>query len=228
MSILEAPCVSASSAITTISTYCFEHLGLKSPGNLRFNNSNVIPLTTAPTVYYVRRDRKNRHRSVNVFDSLGNKIYVFERGSPLNPVWALRKLPSRQEVATVKAGFFSTTTDFHNQANLQHRDVKSGWSLSSGTHKSFYLNDGYEYQWNNGTKFLEKISSKDAGDEEVRERIAKARLMRQFKFDFELIFDSEKINPEVVLSTSFISMLTQWGVGENTETRGPTYVPPDN
>lgn len=49
--------------------------------------------------------------------------------------------------------------------------------------------------------------------------------MRRFRFDYELLYDPEMIDPEVVLATGFVSMVTEWGLGYVPETRGPTAIP---
>jgi hypothetical protein len=72
---------------------------------------------------------------------------------------------------------------------------------------------------------LERIINPGGDDEEKRERVAKARLMRQFKFDYELLVDENKIDREVALATGFISMITHWGLGHKTYTNGPTMIP---
>lgn len=223
MPIFEAPAVYSQAAYLTVQTYFYEHFGWKAYLDYHTTDANIVPLTKTPSAYYVRRDRKNRHRAVNVFDRFGNKVYTIERESPLNPMWSLRKYPSRREVATVRCGFFSTSVDWHNKLTVQHREVKDESGIH-GNFKSFYLDDGAKYQWTRGSKFLEKVTNPEGGDEENRERIAKVRLMRQFKFDFELLVDESKIDLEYVLATAFISMMVQWGYGDITETRGPTYV----
>ncbi|GMM32713.1 hypothetical protein DASC09_000380 [Saccharomycopsis crataegensis] len=223
MPIFEAPAVYTQEVFLTIISYFFEHLGLKPYIDHHSTDANIIPLTQTPKGYFVRRDRKNRHRVVNVFTREGKKVYSIERASPLNPVWCLREFPSRTEVATIRCGFFSTSVDWHNKQGVQHREVRAESSVG-GNFRSFYLNDGSKYQWTKGSKFLEKVSNPGGGDEELRERIAKVRLMRQFKFDFELLVDEDAVDLEYALATAFISMMVQWGYGDITETRGPSFI----
>ncbi|CDK26895.1 unnamed protein product [Kuraishia capsulata CBS 1993] len=221
MPVFEAPAVYVQSAVTTLSTYMIQHLYMKQLIDSDRTAANVLPLLNPTAVYYVRRERANKQNVVNVFDSKGNKVYTFERTTPLNPVWRMLEFPSRREAATVRAGFFLTSADFHNVPGVQHRVISDENGLS-GKFKTFYLDDGHKYGWTRGSKFLEKFVNPGGDDEEVRERIAKVRLMRQWKFDFELIVDETKINKEVALATGFVSMMTQWGVGDITETTGPT------
>ena len=94
-----------------------------------------------------------------------------------------------------------------------------------GIHRKFHLNDGASYEWSRSSKYLERIINPGGDDEEKHERVAKARLMRQFKFDYELLVDENKIDREVALATGFISMITHWGLGHKTYTRGPTMIP---
>lgn len=224
MPIFEAPAVYSQSAFLTVQTYFMEHLGLKPYIDPHTTDASVLPLTKTPEAFYVRRDRKNRHRAVNVFRRDGTKVYTIERESPLNPVWALREFPSRREIATIRCGFFSTSVDWHNKLDVQRREVRDESGVQ-GSFKSFYLADGAKYQWSRGSKYLERVTNPEGGDEETRQRIARVRLMRQFKFDFELLVDTACIDVEYALATAFISMMVQWGYGDITETRGPTFVP---
>lgn len=223
MPIFEAPAVYSQEAYLTVLTYFAEHLGYKHYLDYRTTDASIEPLVQCPNAYYLRRDRKNRHRAVNIFDNNGNKIYTIERESPLNPTWSLREFPSRIEVATIRCGFFSTSVDWHNKLGVQHREVKDESGVD-GSFKTFYLNDAMKYQWSRGSKHLEKVVNPGGGDEEARKRIAKVRLMRKFKFDFELLIDETEIDKEYAIATAFISMMVQWGFGDITETRGPTFV----
>lgn len=225
MSFIEAPAVYTQEIYLTFATYVAENLGLKHLLDFHTNDANVLPLTETPSAFFVRRDRKNRHRAVNVFNRDGEKVFVFERESPLNPVWSLRELPSRKEIATIKCGYFNTSVDWHTKAKVQHREIiNENTSIFGGNFKTFFLDDGAKYQWTRGTKFLEKVINPNGGEEELRERIARVRLMRQFKFDFEILVDETKIDLEYALATGFISMMVQWGVGDSTETRGPSFI----
>lgn len=220
MPVFEAPAVYIQSAITTVSTYFIQHLYLKEYIDPHNTDANFIPLT--PTkAFYIRRDNKRRQVVVNVFDHQGNKVYTIERESPLNPVWAMYNFPQRKEIATIRAGFFLKSFDFHNKPSRTHRKItdESGYS---GRLRVFYLADGYKYGWTRGSKYLEKFTNPNGEDEEIRERVAKVRLLRQWKFDFEMLIDENKVDPEIALASGFNSMMTQWGVGDITETVGPT------
>ena len=59
---------------------------------------------------------------------------------------------------------------------------------------------------------MEKVINPNGGLEEKRFRVAKVKLMRQFKLDFEVLVDNKNIDPEIALATAFISMFTQWGL----------------
>lgn len=199
--------------------YMYEYL------DFHTSSATVIPLNSPNLLFFIRREKNDKERVVNVFSADGTKVYTFERRTPLNPVWNMLTYPSRREVATIRAGFFSRAVEFHNKIGLEHRVVTNELSLRTGRIRSFYLTDGSKYGWTRGTKYLERISNPGGGDQESHERVAKVKLMRQFKFDFEMILDNTKIDPEVALATGFISMLTQWGLGDITETTGPTFVP---
>ncbi|ODQ80225.1 hypothetical protein BABINDRAFT_35852 [Babjeviella inositovora NRRL Y-12698] len=223
MPFVESPGVYAWSAGITLNTYIMQHLWLENLMDIHLYQANVLPLTETPNAYFVRRDRFDRQRKVNVFAGDGTKVYTIERKSALNPVWMMYTFPQRREVATIRAGLFMRAVDWHNKAGLEHRAITNDSGLA-GRYRSFYLSDGAKYSWTRGTKCLEKVINPNGGTEEMRSRIAKVKLLRQFKMDFEVLVDEAQIDREVVLATAFISMLTQWGYGDITETTGPTFV----
>lgn len=211
-------------ALTT-STYILETLGLESIMSSGLASPNVTSMTTHPTQYFVRQGRKDKQKRIRIFNGHGKELYVIERLSALNPVWSLLTVPQRKEIATINTSLGKMSVDFHNKNGITHRSISNEVGLSGG-YRSFYAGDGVKYSWSTGTKFLEKVINPNGGVEEIRERVAKVKLMRQFKVDFEVLIDSSKIDDEIVLATGFVSMLTQWGVGETTDTVGPTYIPP--
>lgn len=223
--IVQAGAVHGLTAALTAGTFVLEHLWLKDILDLSASSATVTPLTDSPGQYFVRRDRKDRQKKIKIFNNKGVQVYAIERLSALNPVWTLVTIPQRQEVATVNAGLVSRSVDFHNKVGISHRDITADFGLN-GRFRSFYLDDGAKYSWSRGSKFLEKVINPNGGTEEIRERVAKVKLMRQFKFDFEVLVDEAKIDREIVLATAFVSMLTQWGTGEITDTVGPTYIAP--
>ncbi|KAG7665435.1 uncharacterized protein J8A68_001123 [[Candida] subhashii] len=210
----------------TISTAVLESLRLQGLLDLNFSNAATVPLTRYTIPYFIRQDRKDKQRLINVFNGGGEQVYTFERLSSLNPVWRMLTFPQREEVATIMIGLTSRSVDFHNKEELCHRDIFLDWG-KSGKYRSFYLNDGYKYSWSTSTKYLEWVVNPGCGPEEKRIRIAKARLMRQFKVDFEISVDEENIDPEIVLATALISIFTQWGTGSFTDTNGPTCPSPE-
>ncbi|CAK9435487.1 uncharacterized protein LODBEIA_P02140 [Lodderomyces beijingensis] len=204
-----------------------ESLNLSNLLDMNFSNAAVVPLTTHPTAFYIRQDWKNKHRSIKVFNGAGEQVYTFERLSPTNPVWRMLTFPQRREIATIKISLFEKSINFHNKPGLAHRCVSKDWNMR-GRHRSFYLNDGAKYSWSSTTKFLEKIMNPSNGPDEQRVRVAKVKLMRQFKLDFEVLVDESKIDAEVVLATALISIFTQWGIGDFTDTIGATFIPDAN
>jgi len=177
------------------------------------------------TRIHIRRDNFKRQTHVNVFNNSGDKIYTIERESASSPVWSMFTNPKRHEIATIRAGFFLKSFDFHNKIGLQHRVLQRENSIA-GRLRTFFLNDGYKYIWTRGTKYLERVTNPGGGDEELRERIGKVRLMRQRKFDYELLIDERKIDLEITIATAFLCMMTFWGLGDITETVGPTFLAP--
>lgn len=214
--IIQALGVSVLTNVLTMSTFALNRLGLEGVFNLNTRTGEIVPLTKYPKAYYIRGLWKDLNRVVNVFDREGNQVYSFERLSSLNPVWSLLTFPERKEVATINTRIFTRSVTFHQLPGVSHRKIGNGFN------QSFYLNDGL-YCWTKGSKFLERVVN-PGSMEEKRERVAKVKLMRQFKFDFEMLVDPEGVREEVALSTGFLSMLTQWGMGESTDTVGPTYV----
>lgn len=224
MPIFESPAVYVQSTFTTIATYFIQHAYVKPLIDLHHTDANFVPME-ATTRVHVRRDNMKRQTHINVFDNTGNKIYTIERESSTTPTWSMYTYPKRHEITTIRAGFFLKSFDFHNKLNLQHRVLQRENSLA-GRMRTFYLADGYKYIWTRGTKFLERVTNPGGGEEETRERIAKVRLMRQRKFDYELLVDERKADLEVALATAFLCMMTFWGLGDITETVGPTMLAP--
>lgn len=224
-SFIQAGAVEGLSTALTLVTFALDLVALKDVLNIKFSSGNVIPLTRSPTPFFIRSNWQDSHRQVNVFGPKGNQLYSFERLSRFNPVWTLNTYPHRKEVATVDIGVRSSTFEFHNKSGLNKRKIQSDLGFS-GYNKSFYTDDGVKYTWSRSNKFLEKIINPNGGSEEHRERIAKVKLMRQFKFDFELLVDEDKMDAEIALVSAFVSMMTQWGVGEYTNTVGPSFIEP--
>lgn len=222
-SLIQAIGVSILTNVLTVSTFALNHLGLGGLINLNSHTGDIIPLTQSPKAYYIRGLWKDLNRVINVFDRNGNQVFSFERLSSLNPVWSMLTFPERKEVATINTRFFARSITFHQLPGITHRKISSDYGLGSSS-QTFYLNDGALYGWTRGSKYLEKVINPNGSIEERRERLAKVKLMRQFKFDFEMLVDTQQIRPEVALSTGFLSMLTQWGMGETTDTIGPTFI----
>jgi hypothetical protein len=223
--VLQAGSVEGICSLMSAVTFLLDSVRLKSILDFQFSSPTVVPLTSSPVALFVRSDWKDKHRKIKVFGTKGVQLYTFERLSRFNPVWTLKTFPHRHEIATIDVGVLSSSFDFHNKSQLTHRDIKTELGIGQYS-RSFYLTDGVKYNWSHSSKFLEKILNPNGGSEEVRQRVAKVKLMRQFKFDFELLVDVEKVDLEVALVTAFVSMLTQWGVGEYTNTVGPTYIEP--
>ncbi|RCK64059.1 hypothetical protein Cantr_10320 [Candida viswanathii] len=208
----------------TIGSAVLELLNLSDILEVNFSTASVSPLTEYPAAFFVRQDRKDKSRLVRVFSGAGEQKYSFERMSAFSPIWRMLTFPERKEIATLKIGLTDRSVNFHNKANLTHRVIFKDWG-TGGRFRSFYLNDGCKYSWSSTSKYLEKVMNPNGGSEENRIRVAKVKLMRQFKLDFEVLVDQENVDPEVVLATAFIGMFTQWGIGNFTDTIGPTYIP---
>ncbi|CAH2352956.1 hypothetical protein CLIB1423_08S04676 [[Candida] railenensis] len=221
--IFQAGAVRGLTTALTAGTFVLEQAGMKDLLNINSSAATTVPLSQYPTPFFVRQDRKDKQKKVKVFGANGVQVYTIERLSQFHPVWTMLTFPERREVATINVGFTSRSVDFHNKPGMSHRDISVdfGWA---GRFRSFYTTDGAKYSWVRGTKFLEKISNPNGGIEEVRQRVAKVKLMRQFKFDFEVLVDEALIDREVALATAFVSMFTQWGVGDATDTIGPTFI----
>ena len=115
MPIFEAPPVRVQSSLITLATYFIQHAYLKPIIDFHTSEASFIPLDHPTTALYIRRDNSKKQTLVNVFDQDGNKAFTIERESSLSPVWSLFRYPNRQEVATIRAGFFLTAVDFHGR-----------------------------------------------------------------------------------------------------------------
>ena len=224
-SYLQAVAVHSLTCALTAGNFTLDLVGLKRVLEMRIYSGTTVPLSSLSSRYYLRADRQDQLRVINIFDAQGNRVYSIERISGYNPVWSLFTYPQRREVATINTGFLARAVDFHNKSGMTHRDLTSEYGLG-GCFQSFYVDDGVRYSWSRSSKFLEKVLNPNQGTEEVRTQISKVRLMRQFKLDFEILVDETAIDREVVFSTAFVSILTQWGYGEITNTVGPTATNP--
>lgn len=208
--------------LTSVS-YVLKHLHLQPLANYHFHSASILPLTKSPMQFFVRAALDFNLRQVLVFDDRGVKLYTIERALVLNPLWTMYSFPDRRPVATIVVALTFASVDFLNRTDYCHRNVLVDIG-ASGMCKSFFMPDGAKYSWTTGLRFLEKVLSPYCGEEEVRVRIAHAKLMRQFRLDFEVLVDADMLDPEVALTTAFISMLTQWGCGNAVAGVGPTYI----
>lgn len=211
-------------AAVSFSTLFVETVGLKSLLALSQNGSATqTAFTNTPTVMYLRRERTDRHHIANVFDEAGVKIYTIERRTMFTPVWSVLTVGERREIATLHAGLVNRYFDLHCKPDIRHREIQLSFGAAGAT-RQFHLNDGAGYEWNSSSRFLERVINPGGGDEEVRQRVAKARQMRTMRFDFEILIDETLVDREVAIITAYIAMLTQWGIGSYIDTRGPTLV----
>lgn len=219
---LSSTAVFTVNAAISFSTLFVESLGFKPIMSVaRDGAAQRTAFTETPVVYYLRRERTDRHRIANIYDHNGTKIYTIERRTVFTPVWSMLTVKERREVATLHAGFVNRYFDFNNKQGLCHRDI--AWAFGpAGLTRRFHLNDGAAYEWRKGSKFLERIINPGSGEEEVRQRVAKVRQLRTMSFEYEILVDESMIDRDIVLVTAYIAMLTQWGIGSYVDTRGPT------
>jgi hypothetical protein len=185
-----------------------------------------VPLTTDPECLHsfnLRSDPKDGQRVVNVYDQHGNHRFTFERTHHFTSVWRMLSVPARTEVARVHLGIRDRSVDFRTKPGITHRVLRPQSRLPGLRSRRFYVKDDV-YEWNRATKYLERIFNSGGGNEEVRLQVAMARLLRRFRFDYELLVDITAIDLEIALATGFVTMATQWGLGDSLPTTGPTNV----
>lgn len=171
---------------------------------------NFTALPESTKKFIVRSDNAKPDTQINVFDSAGNQIYSIERYSAHSTLWTVYKVPSREQVAAVRCGLFQREVLFSNKEGIHARSIGSSRLLYGGLpDRRFYLDDGAPYEWSRENQYLEKIINPGGGREETRVRIALAKLLRQGRFEWELIVD-ENFDTEIALTTALISMLTAW------------------
>lgn len=215
--IILAGAVHGYSTALTASSFVLDKLSLGGLADLSFSSAAVVPLVDNPTQYFVRRDGNDPNKKVRVYDSRGTQVYAIERLSLLNPVWAMVSVPHRHVVATINTSLWNQGVTFHTKAGVGRRPISRGLGR-----RSFYA-DGVKHQWL-AAKFLDQVVNPGQGLAEARRRVAHARLMRQFRLDYEVLVDESLVDPIYVLTTAFVSMLTQWGCGASTDDVGPVYV----
>lgn len=163
-----------------------------------------------PDVFIVRQDNGHPGYIVNVFDNEGNHKYSIERRSLYSTLWTIYNADSREQIAKIKCGLLNRTVAFLNKPGIHIREIGKPRLLYGGLpDRTFYLNDGAPYQWKHSSQYLERVINPGGGHEEVRQRLARVRLLRSFRPEWELLVDPE-FDSEIALATAFISMLTQW------------------
>jgi hypothetical protein len=222
---MEALVVAAIGNILTVISLVSAHVTVRAVIESKLESAvQKRAFTKTPIALYLRKEWKDHHRITNVYDGNGKKVYTIERKSRFFPFWSVLDFPSRKEIATVHTGLVDHSVDFHFKSNIQHREMIPEISIT-GYKRNFYLDDGATYTWSRASRYLEKVINPGRGHEEVRVRVARARLMRQFRFDYEVLIDDTKVDREIVLATAFMCMICDWGKGHKTRTTGPSYFP---
>lgn len=160
-------------------------------------------------VFLVREDSVRPTKTVNVFSINGEQVYSFERSSNSH-LWIIYHTSDRIPIGNIFVSLKHRAITFYGKSEIYHRQIGQPRALYAGLpDRRFYLTDGTPYEWSRESKFLEHIINPGGGHEEVRQRIAKVRGLRNGGFDWEVSIDPE-FDSEVALATSFISMLTAW------------------
>lgn len=167
-------------------------------------------LDSEPSAFYIRSDNGEPSTTVNVYDALGKPVYAFERTSAYSTLWSLFELPTRRQVAIIRIGLVWQSVDFLDKPGLQHRQLTpdQGW-VTGWLRRQFFLNDGASYHWTRRSQWLERTINPGGKHEERRERLARVRLLRTYRFEWEMLVD-RSLDPEVALATGFVAMQTQW------------------
>lgn len=174
--------------------------------------ATFTPLTSEPNILFLRRNNGDPNVLVNVFDTHGNKAYTIERQSRLATLWTVYEAGSRRQVALIKCGILMRTCSFMNKPGIQTREIgRHRWLYGGLPDYRFYLSDGAPLEWTRHSQYLERNVNPGGGPEETRQRLARARLLRPGRFDYELLVDP-KFDREIALATAFNSMLTEWSV----------------
>lgn len=167
-------------------------------------------LSSTPDVLFVRQDNGHPGYIFNVFDNVGDHKYSIERTSLYSTLWTIYNNSTREQVAKIQCGMLNRTVSFLNKPGIQTRQIgRPRWLYGGLPDRTFYLNDGAPYQWKHSSQYLERIVNPGGGHEEVRQRLARVRLLRSFNSDWELLVDPD-FDQEIALATAFISILTQW------------------
>lgn len=167
-------------------------------------------LSPDANAFYIRSDNGEPNKIVNVYDALGKPVFSFERTSEYSTLWSLYQLPVRRQVALIRIGLVWQSVDFLDKPGLQHRQLTpdQGW-VTGWLRRQFFLTDGASYHWTRRSQWLERTINPGGKHEERRERLARVRLLRPYRFEWELLVDSS-LDPEIALATGFVAMQTQW------------------
>lgn len=176
----------------------------------------LTELSLNANALYIRKDDGNIKNRINVYDNKGHQLYRIERKDRFAGRWVITNTQKETTVAIVTIGLLNKFVDFTNKPGLRHRVLKS---RPNGY--EFYLNDGALYVWTPTTQLLERVINPGGKDEETRQRIAGARLMRPKKFDWELLVQKD-FDLDIALATSLVSLLTRWSTRQSVIPGGRT------
>lgn len=199
----------------------------------------IIPLADDNTrVIYFERDSYNPKNVVNVLDENKTRIYSFERtpkpllclpSETLCP-WDFITANHRQIIGAVGAKKEKSWIEFCNKEDMQYRVVKPQKKCICPKYQQFkqHRDDVSRFRWSRYSMTLDKVTP--SGDNpciENRQRVAYARKLSFLKcksplkkcamksqsktiIDYQVTYDATLIDRELLVTTAFISMLTQW------------------
>lgn len=183
-------------------------------------------------VVYIVRDLMDSRRIVNVLDADKNLIYFFERVKSecccckkKNQVWKLIS-QYRAHVGTVFIKKYKYWIEFPRRDNMLHRAVKKQKCIGSKYHHfKFSKEDKARFRWYCTSFALDRVTAMEDPRHEYKQRVAQAYMpfapkecklnkkkiyTENLFVDYEIKYAHTLIDREVLITTAFISIMTQW------------------
>lgn len=169
------------------------------------DSSDVLPLCPIAQMVTISRDELSK-KLWNVF-YCGERLFSFERKKGR---WAL--IDNRRNMVAELGMRFSKYIHFvKNEREGNKKLVYRALSVNTWPYPSLsfkYMDMVSLYVWGRESQYLERHHRVDGQQLLTRERIAKVERLDYVKFC--LNFDQKKIDPQLVICTAFIAILTFW------------------
>ena len=202
-------------------------------------SGRAIPISeTKCKILYIVRDTVDARNIINVLDENKSRIYSFERvkSSTMKKkhTWQLITSNHRTVVGFVCVSTFKYWVEFFHKTETPFRLVKKQRRFASRYQYFRYLKEEHaRYRWTRTSMVLDRVTALSDPYQECKQRVAiahkldspyklaklrKFNAMRENQFvNYEILYDTTILDREVLISTAFISIMTQWRKAEKSQ-----------